>query len=102
MVWLTAPYTAENWPCFRGPTGQGISSEKGLPLTWSLKENLAWQVEVPGVGWSSPVVWGNRLFLTTATEQGKSCHPNQAPRRPRWRNAQHSYLVGRAAIKVNR
>jgi outer membrane protein assembly factor BamB len=74
MVWLTAPCTAENWPCFRGPTGQGISSAKGLPLTWSLKENLAWQVEVPGVGWSSPVVWGNRLFLTTATEQGISCH----------------------------
>lgn len=43
---------AENWPGFRGPTGQGISHEKNLPLTWSLAENVAWRVEISGIGWS--------------------------------------------------
>jgi outer membrane protein assembly factor BamB len=62
------PARAENWPCFRGPTGQGISSEKDVPLTWSLKENLAWQTEFGGLGWSSPIVWGDRIFLTATTD----------------------------------
>ncbi len=71
IVW---PCSAENWPGFRGPTGQGSSTEKNLPLAWSLTENLAWRVEVPGVGWSSPVVWEDCVFVTTATPDGTSCH----------------------------
>jgi outer membrane protein assembly factor BamB len=65
---------AENWPCFRGPVGQGISREKNLPVTWNLSENLVWRVNVPGIGWSSPIVWENRVFVTSTTPDGTSCH----------------------------
>src|SRR5262245_2644562 len=64
---------AEDWPGFRGPTGQGISSEKGLPVKWGDKENIAWKVAIPGEGWSSPVAVGDRIFLTATTEKGVSC-----------------------------
>ncbi len=72
-VTFRAELRAENWPQFRGPTGQGISSEKGLPLQWNATENVAWKTEIPGESWSSPIVWGDRVFVTTATEAGQSC-----------------------------
>ena len=56
-----------DWPQFRGPDGQGHSSERGLPLEWSETKNVAWKVPVQGRGWSSPVVAGERVWLTTAT-----------------------------------
>ena len=59
-----------DWPQWRGPGGHAISEETGLPLTWSDTGNLAWMVEIEGRGHSSPSVWGNRVFLTTAV-QGK-------------------------------
>src|SRR3954451_21509949 len=65
---------AEDWPRFRGPTGQGISTDQSPPTRWSETEHVAWQAEVPGEGWSSPVVWGDRVFLTSATDGGASCH----------------------------
>ena len=58
---------AQDWPQFRGPGGQGLSTERGLPLEWSESKNVAWKVPVPGRGWSSPVVAGGRVWLTTAT-----------------------------------
>jgi outer membrane protein assembly factor BamB len=64
---------AENWPQFRGPTGQGLSVEKNLPLKWSASENVAWKTAIPGESWSSPIVWGDRVFVTTATDNGESC-----------------------------
>lgn len=64
---------AADWPMFRGPTGQGISPETGLALKWSPSENVAWKAAVPGEGWSSPVVVGGRVYLTTSTDGGKSC-----------------------------
>ena len=57
---------AEDWPEFRGPTGQGHSTETGLPLTWSETQHVVWKVDVPGSGWSSPVVGGGRVWLTSA------------------------------------
>jgi outer membrane protein assembly factor BamB len=57
---------AENWPSWRGPDGLGISSEKGIPAQWDLSKNVKWKVEVPGLGHSSPIVWGNKIFVTTA------------------------------------
>ncbi len=66
--------SAQNWPGFRGPTGQGVSPETKLPTKWSATENIAWRAEIPGQGWSSPIVWGDRVFVTTATEEGESCH----------------------------
>ena len=64
---------AENWPGFRGPTGQGMCSESNLPTKWSATENVAWKTAIPGEGWSSPIVWDQRIFLTTATDGGVSC-----------------------------
>ena len=60
------PAAAEDWPQFRGPTGQGISTETGLPLEWSESQNVRWKTAVPGTGWSSPVVADGRVWLTTA------------------------------------
>jgi outer membrane protein assembly factor BamB len=60
-----------NWPQFRGPHGDGQSSAKGLPLTWSETENIRWKTPIHGKGWSSPVVWNDQIWLTTATEDGK-------------------------------
>jgi outer membrane protein assembly factor BamB len=65
---------AENWPQFRGPGHQGISTESGLPLKWSETENIAWKTEIPGQSWSSPIVWNNHVFITTALNGGESCH----------------------------
>ena len=56
---------SENWPNWRGPSGDGISLEKGIPVKWSPTENIAWRVAIPGKGHSSPVVWDNKVFLTT-------------------------------------
>jgi outer membrane protein assembly factor BamB len=55
-----------DWPEFRGPTGQGLSSASSLPLEWSPDRNVAWKVAIPGKGWSSPIVCGGKIFLTTA------------------------------------
>lgn len=65
---------AENWPCFRGPSRQGISAATNLPLRWSATENVKWKTAIPGEGLSSPVVWGGDLFLTCTLEGGVSCH----------------------------
>lgn len=56
--------SAENWPQWRGPQGTGVSSEKGLPTEWSAKQNIAWRAELAGLGVSSPIVWGNQVFVT--------------------------------------
>jgi outer membrane protein assembly factor BamB len=64
---------AENWPGFRGPTGQGISGERGLPTKWSAASGVSWKTDVAGEGWSSPIVWADRVFLTAAREKGTSC-----------------------------
>lgn len=63
----------ENWSQFRGPNTQGISTATGLPTQWSKDENIAWKTAIPGEGWSSPIVWGDRVFLTAATDGGKQC-----------------------------
>jgi len=64
---FSAGLAAENWPQWRGPGGQGISTEKQLPTEWSPATNVAWKVELPH-GYSSPIVWGDRIFLTSAIE----------------------------------
>ncbi len=64
---------AEDWPRFRGPAGQGVSTETNLPLEWSASKNVAWKAAVPGEGWSSPIVWQNRVYVTTATDDGATC-----------------------------
>jgi outer membrane protein assembly factor BamB len=67
LVWLLVLQArAEDWPEFRGPTGQGLYSGKPLPLKWGPETNVVWKVAIPGRGWSSPVIVGNRVYLTTA------------------------------------
>ena len=61
---------SENWPDYRGPRGQGVSDATGLPLTWSETQNVRWKTAIPGTGWSSPVVWGDQVWMTTANESG--------------------------------
>lgn len=60
-----------NWPEFRGPRGDGTSTSTGLPLKWSATENVVWHTPIHGRGWSSPVIWENQVWLTTATEDGR-------------------------------
>lgn len=56
----------DNWPQFRGAKSDGVGESAGLPETWSKTENVAWNIEIPGRGWSSPIVWGDKVFVTTA------------------------------------
>lgn len=60
---------APDWPEFRGPTGDGHSPARDVPLRWSATDNIAWKVPVPGRGWSSPVLVGPRLYLTSAIQK---------------------------------
>jgi len=60
----------DNWPQFRGPHGDGHADATKLPLTWSEKENVVWKTAIHDRGWSSPVVWGDQVWLTTATADG--------------------------------
>lgn len=64
----TAVPAAGPWPQWRGPTGQGVAAESDLPIEWSPTKNVAWSTPVPGRGFSSPVIWGDRIFLTTSIE----------------------------------
>jgi outer membrane protein assembly factor BamB len=69
---LSSPLLAADWPQFRGPSGQGFSQEKGLPFEWSETKNIKWKAAIPGAGWSSPSIAGDRIWLTTSTERGAS------------------------------
>ncbi|HKB05873.1 MAG TPA: PQQ-binding-like beta-propeller repeat protein [Gemmataceae bacterium] len=57
---------ASDWPQFRGPNGSATSDDKKLPAEWDKDKNIAWKVKVPGYGWSGPIVWGDKVFVTTA------------------------------------
>ena len=63
---LTPLAHAEDWPQWRGPTNDGISKEKGLPISWNEKNNIAWKFDLPGIGGSTPIIWKDRIFLTAA------------------------------------
>ncbi|MEA3210300.1 MAG: hypothetical protein QOE70_3357 [Chthoniobacter sp.] len=69
LALLALPAFAGNWPAWRGPTGDGVCTETGLPLTWSPTENVQWKAPLPERGNSSPIVWGDRVFLTQAIEK---------------------------------
>ena len=66
---LNSPARAEDWPGWRGPRGDGTSTEKGIPTKWGKDDNIAWKAAVPGRGHSSPVIWGDRVFLTSGLEK---------------------------------
>lgn len=64
---VEAPHA--QWPQFRGPDATGVVEESSLPLKWSATENVRWKQPVPGRGWASPIVWGNRVFITTVDSE---------------------------------
>jgi len=65
LVLLTTPTLAANWPQWRGPTGDSVSTETGLPLEWSEEKGIAWKCPLPGEGASTPAVWGDAIFVTS-------------------------------------
>jgi len=65
---LSVPAVAEDWPQWRGPRFDGTSGAKGLPVTWSADENVRWRFELPGPAASTPIVWGERIFVTSTRE----------------------------------
>lgn len=67
---------ADQWPRFRGPASNPVSENPNLPVSWSKTENVEWVADVPGVGWSSPVVWGKRIFVTSATSDKPMKQPS--------------------------
>jgi outer membrane protein assembly factor BamB len=71
LAWAGAASAGPNWPAFRGPSGDGHSDASEAPLRWSESKHILWKTAIPGHGWSSPVVWGKQIWLTTATADGK-------------------------------
>ena len=61
----TAMSAEDRWPQFRGPGARGVSAEAGLPTSWSTTENVAWVTDIPGLGWSSPIVWDETVYVTS-------------------------------------
>ena len=97
VVGWSATASAEDWVRFRGPNGQGVSGETDLPLTWSSDDNIVWKTPVPGTGWSSPIVHGDHIFLTTAAEDGVSCRVlgiNRHDGTVRWNTEVHRQKPG--------
>jgi len=68
---------ANDWPQFRGPNGSGVSTDPHLPDKWSATENVSWKTDLPGRSWSSPIVWGDRVFVTTVVNLGESETPKK-------------------------
>jgi outer membrane protein assembly factor BamB len=68
IVFCAGSAGAGDWTEFRGPTGQGVVSEGKLPLEWAPDRNIVWKQAIPGVGWSSPIIVSNRIYLTTAVQ----------------------------------
>ena len=80
MAWLGGPTPAEekNWPQWRGPLATGVAPHGNPPLEWAEDKNVKWKVEIPGKGSSTPIVWGNRIFVTTAIPTGPEIAPKVA------------------------
>jgi outer membrane protein assembly factor BamB len=70
-------FAGDNWPQFRGPQAAGVSTNANLPNKWSATEHVAWKTDLPGRSWSSPIVWGDRVFLTSVDNQGESEAPKK-------------------------
>jgi outer membrane protein assembly factor BamB len=66
---VVSPAAADEWPAWRGPRGDGVSDEKNIPLHWGKTDKVHWKAAIPGRGYSSPIIWGERIFLTTCLEK---------------------------------
>jgi len=65
IAWTSLPLKAENWPQWRGPHGNGVSTETNVPVTWGPEKNIAWRLELPGPAGATPVIWEDRIFVST-------------------------------------
>ncbi|MBM3871671.1 MAG: serine/threonine protein kinase [Verrucomicrobia bacterium] len=70
-------FAADHWPQFRGPEAAGVSANANLPDKWSATENVAWKTDLPGRSWSSPIVWGGKVFVTAVVNRGESEPPKK-------------------------
>ena len=70
------PGAPDNWPQFRGPGAMPVSDNPNLPSTWSTTENVEWVTDVPGMGWSSPIVWDGKVFVTAAVSETPMKQPS--------------------------
>jgi outer membrane protein assembly factor BamB len=108
---------ADTWPEFRGPTGDGHARATGLPTRWSETENVRWKTAIHDKGWSSPVVWDDQVWMTTATADGKRLFAVAVDRqtgkvihdvevfdvdKPEWAPAQNSYASPTPAVEAGR
>jgi len=67
----------DRWPQFRGTQSMGVAEDATLPDKWSATENVAWKADIPGIGWSSPIIWGNQVFLTSVINSGDTEPPKK-------------------------
>src|SRR5262249_26810710 len=70
-----------NWPQWRGPDAQGVSNEKNLPTEWSETKNVLWKTDLPGQGFSQPIIWDKKVFLTADVEGGPEPTGYKPPKR---------------------
>lgn len=77
---ISAKSGSSNWPQWRGPESQGVSSEKNLPTEWSDTRNVLWKTPIAGRGFSQPIIWNNRVFLTTDVESGPAPATHKPPK----------------------
>lgn len=94
---IAAGNAQTNWPQFRGPSSRRIGDSDRLPVEWSTEKNVTWRADVPGRGWSSPIVWGDGIFLTTAVSDGEMEPPKKGlylgGERPKPPEARHRWLL---------
>ena len=75
LVGVPASVSAGEWPQFRGPQSNGLSVEQQLPIAWSADSNVGWTAKVPGTGWSSPIIWDDKVFISTAVADPETLPP---------------------------
>ncbi len=100
--------SGSNWPQWRGPSSQGISTDKGLPTQWSGTKNVQWKTPIPGRGHSSPIVWGKYIFLTTSIEGAVVPEPKpykhmfgkEEFKHPDWAGSDHTYTLKVLCVEV--
>lgn len=77
VLLVMAAQADDQWPQFRGPLSLGVAEDPNLPDTWSQTENVAWKTAIPGSGWSSPIVWGDKIFVTSVINTGDTEPPKK-------------------------
>jgi len=96
-IFVASARAASHWPQFRGPGALGVADHPNLPDRWSTNENVAWRIDVPGRGWSSPIVWGERVFVTAVASEGETELPKKGlyfgGERQQIPRAEHRWLV---------